>query len=52
MAWSIRCECGWQAHAESGERAVAAMRRHLSDEHPDLDGAPSPEDLMAMAEES
>jgi predicted small metal-binding protein len=52
MAWSIRCDCGWEADAESDELLVAAMLRHLADAHPDLANAPSAADLLAMAEES
>jgi hypothetical protein len=47
----IRCECGWQCRAESREKAVAAMRRHLADAHRDLPTPPMLADLLAMAEE-
>jgi hypothetical protein len=47
----IRCECGWECRAESREAAVAAMRRHLDAEHPDLPTPPILADLLAMAEE-
>ena len=52
MSWSIRCDCGWKVHAESDELLIAAMLRHLADDHPDLASAPSLADLLAMAEES
>jgi hypothetical protein len=52
MSAVVRCECGWSAEADSRERAVAAMQRHLADEHPDLPSPPSRADLLAMAEET
>ncbi|HEY1368533.1 MAG TPA: hypothetical protein VGF23_15540 [Gaiellaceae bacterium] len=51
MSIVIRCECGWERRTESRETAVAAMRRHLAAEHPDLLGVPMPADLLAMTEE-
>jgi hypothetical protein len=47
----IRCECGWECRAETREKAVAAMKRHLTDEHPDLPTQPLLADLLAMAAE-
>ena len=51
MAAQIRCECGWQFSAESGDELVAAMNRHVADAHPDLPSPPAPDDVLAMAEE-
>ena len=51
MSALIRCECGWSVATDSRERAVAAMERHVADEHPDLPWPPSRADLLAMAEE-
>jgi hypothetical protein len=52
MSAVIRCECGWSVEADSRERAVSAMERHVADEHPDLTPPPSRADLLTMAEES
>jgi len=46
-----RCECGWELRAESRDALVAAMERHLAEEHPDLPAPASRADLLAMVEE-
>ena len=51
MTAVIRCECGWESSATSTDEAVAAMKQHVADAHPDLPAPPTPADLRAMAEE-
>ena len=50
IAVTITCECGAKVRAASEDALVAAMRFHLSVEHPRLAGVPSAADLLAMAE--
>ena len=47
---TITCECGARVRAASERELLAAMRFHLSAEHPRLAGVPSAADLLAMAE--
>lgn len=46
----ITCECGDCLRADSPDEMVAEMQRHLEAAHPEIAGAPLPEDLMAMVE--
>ena len=46
----ITCECGDCLKADSPDELVAAMQRHLEAAHPQIAGAPLPEDLLAMVE--
>ena len=46
----IVCECGDCLRAESPEKLVAAMQRHLEMAHPQLAGVALPGDLLAMVE--
>ena len=52
MTALIRCECGWECRAETGDEIVAAMERHVVDDHPDLPCPPSRADVLAMADET
>jgi hypothetical protein len=49
MAWMIRCECGEVAHAETEDELVAAVERHIRDQHPEV-GRLSREQILGMAE--
>ena len=50
MPCLITCECGDCLRADSPDEMVAEMQRHLERAHPEIAGAPLPEDLMAMVE--
>jgi hypothetical protein len=52
MGAVIRCECGWEFRADTGDELVNAMERHVAEQHPDLPSPPSPADVLAMAEEA
>jgi hypothetical protein len=52
MGGVIRCECGWELHAENSEELVSAMERHVAEQHPDVAAPPSRADVLAMAEEA
>jgi hypothetical protein len=50
MAWMIRCECGETARAETDDQLVAAVERHIREQHPDMVGKLSREQILGMAE--
>ncbi|MDQ4145008.1 MAG: DUF1059 domain-containing protein [Actinomycetota bacterium] len=47
----INCECGYLVRGETDDEVVANAEEHLRLNHPDLVGALSREDMLAMAEE-
>ncbi len=51
MAKVIRCECGYVTRGEFDDELVAAAKRHIESEHPDLVRRISRDELLAMAEE-
>lgn len=51
MGKVINCECGVTLRAESDDDLVAQAERHIGDQHPEMVGTMSREDLLAMAEE-
>jgi predicted small metal-binding protein len=62
MAWSterrltvakvIHCECGHVIRADTDDELVAAVGAHVEQDHPELVGKMSREDVLAMAEEA
>jgi predicted small metal-binding protein len=52
MAKVIRCQCGFLARGASPEDAADSIEDHLREDHPELGGKVSREDLLAMAEEA
>jgi hypothetical protein len=50
MAWMMRCECGEVARAETDDELVAAVEQHVREQHPDMVGRLSREQILAMAE--
>ena len=46
----INCECGVVCVGDTEEELLANAERHVQDEHPDLVGKISRDDLLAMAE--
>ena len=46
----MTCECGEVARAETEDELIAAVERHVAEQHPDLVGKFSPDDILAMAE--
>jgi len=50
MAMILRCECGELTRAESEDELVAIVERHIAEQHPDLVGRLTPEDILGMAE--
>jgi hypothetical protein len=50
MAWMMRCECGEVARAETDEELISAVERHVREQHPEMVGRLSREQILAMAE--
>lgn len=51
MQMVVNCECGRQIRAASDDELVAHVEEHVRQDHPDLVGKLSREDVLAMAEE-
>jgi predicted small metal-binding protein len=51
MAKVINCECGYVVRGESDDELVARANEHIQQDHPDMIGNVSRDDLLAMAEE-
>jgi len=46
----INCECGLVCEGETEEELLANAERHVQEQHPELVGKISRDDLLAMAE--
>jgi hypothetical protein len=51
MAKVIRCQCGFLGRGETVEEAAEVIDTHMREDHPELVGKVTWEDLIAMAEE-
>jgi predicted small metal-binding protein len=52
MAKIINCECGYVARGDTDEELLADARQHIQDQHPDLVGKVSDEELLSQAQEA
>ena len=52
MAKVINCDCGYVARGENDEELLADAHKHIQDEHPDLVGKVSDQDLLSQAQEA
>lgn len=52
MAKQIICQCGFVGRGETAADAAGVIERHMRNDHPDLVGEVTTEDLLAMAEEA
>ena len=52
MAKVIRCQCGFLGRGETVEESATVIEAHMRDDHPELVGKVTREDLIAMAEEA
>ena len=52
MAKVIRCQCGFLGRGETVEEAATVIEAHMREDHPELVGKVTREDLIAMAEEA
>ncbi len=51
MAKVINCECGMSLRGESDEEVIAAAEEHIRDNHPDLVGSISRDQLEEWVQE-
>ena len=51
MPLLINCECGRVVKADTEDEIVAEVEQHVSEDHPELVGKLSREDIVAMSEE-
>jgi predicted small metal-binding protein len=47
----ITCECGYIVRGESDDELVANCEAHMRENHPDMVGKVSRDEILAMAEE-
>ena len=52
MAKQITCECGFVASAETEDEVIERIDGHMADDHPDLVGKVSRDDLLGWIEET
>jgi predicted small metal-binding protein len=52
MARVINCECGRTIRGETDEEVVASAEAHVREDHPELVGSITRDDLLAMTEEA
>lgn len=50
MAWMMTCECGEVARAETDEELISAVERHVKEQHPEMVGQLTREQILGMAE--
>ena len=51
MAKLIRCECGHVARGETDDEVLTELEDHMRQDHPDLVGTVSRDDMLAWIEE-
>jgi predicted small metal-binding protein len=51
MTKVINCECGVTLRAETDDELVAQAEEHIGNQHPEMAGSMSRDDVLAMAEE-
>ena len=51
MSHVVNCECGRVVTAASEDEIVAKVERHVAEDHPELVGKLSRDDIVAMSEE-
>lgn len=52
MAKLIRCECGHVARGATEDDVIAQIEEHMRQDHPDLIGKISREDMLGWIEET
>jgi len=50
MGMLINCQCGYVARGDSEEEVTAKIREHMGQDHPDLLGSVTQEDLLGWIE--
>jgi hypothetical protein len=51
MTKFIHCQCGKDVQGETDDEIVATVERHVKEEHPELEGKLSREQILEMAHE-
>jgi predicted small metal-binding protein len=51
MAKVVNCECGYTVRGADDEELLDNVTQHIAEQHPDLVGTVTREDMMSMAEE-
>jgi predicted small metal-binding protein len=51
MSLLVNCECGRIVKGETEDEIVAKVEQHVAEDHPELVGKLSREDIVAMSEE-
>jgi predicted small metal-binding protein len=51
MSKVLNCECGYTVRGKDDEELLAGVEQHIAEQHPDLVGTISRDDLLSMAEE-
>jgi len=46
----VKCECGTEIRAESDDRLVGEVEKHVGESHPEMAGELGREQILAMAE--
>ncbi len=52
MAKVINCECGYVVRGDTDEELLAGAHQHIRDQHPDMVGQVTDDQLLSMAEEA
>jgi len=52
MAKQVNCPCGETVSGETDDELVANVEAHISDQHPDMVGTMSREQILEMAQEA
>lgn len=52
MTKVVNCECGQTVRAEDEDELVAKVEAHVANDHPELVGKLTREDIVAMSEEA
>lgn len=51
MAQVVHCECGTDVEAETEDELVSKVEKHVSENHPELVGKMSREQILEMSHE-
>jgi predicted small metal-binding protein len=49
MAMVVHCECGYDAQGENEDELVANVEQHVQEQHPEMVGKMSREQIVEMA---
>jgi hypothetical protein len=52
MAKVINCDCGYTVRGETDEALLAAAHKHIDEQHPEMKGKVTDQELLAQAQEA